>query len=103
MVEKKTGSEEKKLSRRDFLRNTSILAGGAVLGTGLLAGCSEGAAKDAPAPATQTWDYEADVVVIGLGGAGASAAIEAYDAGAKVLVIEKQAEKAHYPNTRMSG
>lgn len=104
MVEKKTATEEKSLSRRDFLRNTGILAGGAVLGTGLLAGCSDSAAKaEAPPPVEQTWDYEADVVIIGLGGAGASAAIEAHDAGAKVLVIEKQAEKTHYPNTRMSG
>lgn len=105
MVENKTATEEKNLSRRDFLRNTGILAGGAVLGTGLLAGCSDSAAKPAaaPPPVKQSWDYEADVVIIGLGGAGAAAAIEAHDAGAKVLVIEKQAEKTHYPNTRMSG
>ena len=37
----------------------------------------------------QKWDKEADVVVVGLGGAGAAAAIEAHDAGAKVLVLEK--------------
>src|SRR5258705_11194926 len=35
------------------------------------------------------WDDEADVVVLGYGGAGASAAIAAHDAGAKVLIIEK--------------
>lgn len=35
------------------------------------------------------WDEEADVVVVGYGGAGASAAIAAHDAGAKVLIIEK--------------
>jgi succinate dehydrogenase/fumarate reductase flavoprotein subunit len=35
------------------------------------------------------WDEEADVVVVGYGGAGASTAIAAHDAGAKVLVIEK--------------
>lgn len=38
------------------------------------------------------WDKEADVVVVGFGGAGACAAIEAHDAGAKVLIIEKLAE-----------
>ena len=53
--------------------------------------------------AFEHWDYNADVVVIGLGGAGASAAIEAHDCGASVLVLEKQAESAHFPNTRMSG
>ena len=35
------------------------------------------------------WDDETDVIVIGLGAAGASAAIEAKQAGADVLVIER--------------
>ncbi|MFJ1581140.1 FAD-binding protein [Streptomyces sp. NPDC088182] len=35
------------------------------------------------------WDAEADVVVIGFGGAGASAAIEAADQGADVLVLDR--------------
>ena len=34
-------------------------------------------------------DYECDVLVIGAGGAGASAAIEAHEAGADVLVVTK--------------
>ena len=38
------------------------------------------------------WDKDCDVLVVGYGGAGAAAAIEAHDAGAKVLVIEKMAE-----------
>lgn len=47
------------------------------------------------------WDYEADVVVIGYGGAGAAAAITAHDAGAKVLILEKNASGGG--NTRISG
>jgi len=47
------------------------------------------------------WDYEADVVVIGCGGAGAAAAIGAHDAGAKALILEKNA--AGGGNTRISG
>ena len=35
------------------------------------------------------WDEEADVVVLGCGGGGAVAAITAFDAGASVLVVEK--------------
>ena len=35
------------------------------------------------------WDDEADVVIVGYGGAGASAAIAAHDAGAEVLIVEK--------------
>lgn len=50
-----------------------------------------------------TFDMEYDVVVIGLGGAGASAAIEAHDAGARVLVIEKNPESEMWCNTRLSG
>ena len=38
------------------------------------------------------FDKTADVVVIGFGGAGACAAIEAHDAGAKVLILEKLKE-----------
>ena len=44
---------------------------------------------------------ECDVLVIGYGGAGASAAIEASDAGADVLVVERAAEGGG--NTRDSG
>ena len=38
-----------------------------------------------------SWDVETDVVVVGYGGAGACAAIQAADAGAKVLILEKNA------------
>src|SRR5688500_3257402 len=34
-------------------------------------------------------EFVADVVVVGYGGAGASAAIEAHDSGASVLILEK--------------
>lgn len=39
---------------------------------------------------TVKWDAEVDVVIAGGGGAGLSAAIEAADAGAQTLVLEKQ-------------
>ena len=38
---------------------------------------------------SEQWDGEADVVVVGFGAAGASAAIEAADHGARVLVVER--------------
>ncbi|MEK9847752.1 MAG: FAD-binding protein [Rhodospirillaceae bacterium] len=38
---------------------------------------------------TQTFDEEFDVVVVGFGFAGGVSAIEAHDAGAKVLIVEK--------------
>ena len=41
-------------------------------------------------------DYETDVLVIGGGGAGASAAIEAHEAGANVMIVTKlQIGRAH--------
>lgn len=44
-----------------------------------------------------------DVLVLGYGAAGVAAAITAADAGAEVLVAEKNPEDRHTPNTRMSG
>ncbi len=49
------------------------------------------------------WDYEFDIVVVGFGGAGGCAAVEAHDAGADVVLLEKQPADHHYSNTRMSG
>ena len=54
------------------------------------------------------WDEEAEVVVVGYGGAGAVTAITAHDAGAKVLVLEKQPSDTptrtnHTPSSRTSG
>jgi succinate dehydrogenase/fumarate reductase flavoprotein subunit len=37
----------------------------------------------------EAWDDQADVIVVGYGAAGAVAAIEAHDAGARVLLLEK--------------
>ena len=36
----------------------------------------------------EQWHFETDVAVVGFGGAGACAAIEAYDAGARVMIFE---------------
>ncbi len=38
------------------------------------------------------WDRVTDIVVVGFGAAGAVAAIEAHDAGAKVVILEKMAD-----------
>jgi succinate dehydrogenase/fumarate reductase flavoprotein subunit len=46
-------------------------------------------------------DLEVDVVVVGYGGAGAAAAITAHDAGAQVLLLEKNGSGGG--NTRISG
>ena len=55
------------------------------------AGADLSAFKPAQAEAApgQTLELTADVVVLGAGGAGVAAAIEAYDAGASVVLLEK--------------
>lgn len=40
--------------------------------------------------AAEAFTYEADIVIVGAGGAGMSAAMEAYDAGASVIILEKR-------------
>src|ERR1051326_2331567 len=47
------------------------------------------------------WDRETDVLIIGYGGAGAAAALAATEAGARVLLLEKNSEGGG--NTRYSG
>ncbi|HZW04304.1 MAG TPA: FAD-dependent oxidoreductase, partial [Anaerolineaceae bacterium] len=103
-------SEEKgkKLSRRKFLKDASLIVAGG-LTAGVIAGCAPTpveaeptcpptptcpTAEPCPTPAPLTilpekWDKEADVVITGFGGAGAAAAIEAARAGAKVLLLER--------------
>lgn len=93
-----TKEECMSISRRKFLSGATTAAGVTAISAML-----PGIAQAAPAAVPKKWDYEADLVVVGLGGAGASAAIEGADAGASVIVLEKQGEAKHYSNTRMSG
>jgi succinate dehydrogenase/fumarate reductase flavoprotein subunit len=46
---------------------------------------------------------EVDVVVVGLGAAGVTAALSAAEAGARVLVLEKQSRERHTPSAVFAG
>lgn len=70
------------VTRRQLLVGTVAAAG--IAGGGLLFP-SPLRAVDVP----KKWDKKMDVIVIGTGYAGLAAAIEAHDAGAKVILIEK--------------
>ena len=90
-VDMSSGDEKPiRVSRREFVKGAAVGAG-ALAGTSVLASCAPAAA---PAPGgtadlPATWDKEVDVVVVGFGGAGGPAAIEAADAGASVLLLDK--------------
>lgn len=85
------------INRRDVMKAASTIGFGAA---------AIGLQRTAPAAAAALpahWDVTADVVVLGYGGAGAVTAISAHDAGANVLILEKQNAANHIPNTRMAG
>jgi len=82
---------KKMVSRRQFIAGT---VGGLVVGAA--AGVAVGSLGLPTIPTSvsapwlpASWDDTADVVVVGYGGSGAVTAITAFDAGAKVLILEK--------------
>lgn len=88
------------LSRRSFIAGG---AGAMALGALALAGCSTGSGNGGADVANVKWDKETDVVIVGFGGAGASAAINASEAGANVIILEKAPEGQEGGNTSVSG
>ncbi|HWR17701.1 MAG TPA: FAD-dependent oxidoreductase [Terriglobales bacterium] len=81
-------SKPKQPTRRSFLKGTAVTT--AAVATG--AAFANTSAEAAGIP--RKWNMVADVVVIGSGIAGTCAAIEAATAGAKVVVLEKDAVPA---------
>ena len=81
--------ESQGMTRRGFMG--AALAGTmGVAAASLLAGCGAPAAEGAKgSDGDAAWDQEADVVVIGGGAGGHAAAIEAANAGASVILLEK--------------
>jgi len=84
------------LKRPEFLKAT---------GLGTIAGWSVANLNPAEAVAAPPakWDEETDVAVLGYGGAGAVVSIEAANAGARVLLLEKSAANRHANNTNSAG
>jgi len=87
-------SNKSKLDRREFIKDATIV------GTGSATAWVLGALS-APAAVPEKWQKQTDVLVVGYGGAGACAAIAAREAGAEVLILEKQ--KTGGGNTAISG
>jgi flavocytochrome c len=85
---KDDAEEKRSLTRREFLKSTGGVAAVAGMAVGGLA-VSTGEAAAAAGSMPKKWDETYDVVVIGSGFAGLAAAIEAKNAGASVIVLEK--------------
>ena len=89
------------VSRRNFIQGAGAL--GTVAAAGAMASASLAVADEG-----QSWDGEAEIVVVGYGNSGAVAAICAADAGASVIVLEKQPDDdggevwLHTPGGRLS-
>lgn len=80
--------KKSEISRRIFFKQAAtaaVVAGAAT--TGILASSKKAEAHETPIP--PKWDMETDVIVVGSGFAGMAAAVEAHDAGAKVILVEK--------------
>lgn len=104
---KKNDEEKKGISRRKFIAGTAagaaVLAAGAGIakalpGVSAAGSVTPAAASSAPLslqPSGQSfniptsWDETVDVLIVGAAGAGMAAAIEAAEAGANTLIIEK--------------
>ena len=84
-------TENSTVTRRAFMAGAAGMAGLGMAGLASTARAAESAKADKKASAASdaAWDEEADVVVVGLGAAGSAAAVEAIEAGAKVVVIEE--------------
>ncbi len=93
------------ISRRDFLKGASIVAGASVIGACAPKVATPAPANEAAAPATGNVDWlgeepavdniaetvESDVIVIGAGTGGAYVAASCLEKGLKVILLEKNA------------
>ncbi|OUO89829.1 hypothetical protein B5F40_09095 [Gordonibacter sp. An230] len=87
------------ISRRGFIK-ASVVAGAGVLGSTVLAGCSDAAYADEEAKSEPTEFFEGDVVVCGTGTSGLCAASRAAELGANVVVVEALTENGLGGNSK---
>ena len=83
-------SDQNKITRRQFFKDTAVAVGAGAAAAGVLASLTPAPAAAAAVP--QNWDKEADVIVVGSGPTGLPAAIAAVEKGASVIVLEQGKE-----------
>jgi fumarate reductase flavoprotein subunit len=89
-TEEEMREKQNKVSRREFLQK-GVAVGIGMTSVGALAACSQQSQEGGSAgeeSSAVSWDHSADVVVVG-SASGLLAAVEAADAGASVILIEK--------------
>jgi len=88
------------IANGEFVKDGGPGFGGSAVGAGNTYPSTSGKAEPW---LPEKWDEEADVVVLGAGLAGLSAAIEAADAGASVILLEKMSSITSSHSTRNVG
>lgn len=90
------------LTRRSFIAGAGALGALSVLGSLGLTGCAPQGQPGSGSGVTEGENY--DIVIVGTGGAGMSAAISAFDAGAKnIVLLEKMSVNGGNTNYSSSG
>ncbi len=84
----------------EFVKDEGPVSGKSVVGAGT---SRPSRSPEAGLWLPEKWDEEADVVVLGAGLAGLSAAIEAADAGVRVILLEKMSSVTSSHSTRCVG
>lgn len=94
-----TSGSTQDITRRGFVG----AAAGAAAFAGASIACGAAYGSGVSDPSAVEWDEECDVLVAGFGFSGCSAAIEAADNGAKVIVLEKAPEEYAGGNSSCCG
>lgn len=95
---KRAESGKKNLSRRDFIRKTTV-----GIGATAMVGLGAKPAGSQDTTPVKKWDKETDVLIVGTGFAGLVAGITAHDTGARVLILEKAPKEYEGGNSKVSG
>lgn len=96
-------STKQDVSRRNFLKGAGLVLSGTAAAALASYASTPALADELTSADNQAWDAETDVVVVGFGIAGTTAACEAADAGAEVILLEKAPKEEAGGSSRVNG